>query len=299
VTIERIPLFNPQYRDSEEFSEAKKAASKDRRNMKYASDGDVSRRALIVACNISAEEIGGLFKKANGSLLECGHRLLAKRTSMQHGEWLPWLEANSEILGFGERTAQLLIKAAKTFPQLTSDLPDAELNRLIWGNTSKPAPRISLEQAAASFLPKDESIVATVLATTAGTEADVEDEAIDYAAKMVGVSTDLVRKAHRIGQEHPERMKELEDGKATVDEVYSELFTSDNEHKDAPAPGIKVDEAIDLLLTESSQRQIVDTYKRWRGKVNQLRNALAKAEVELAEAEKALLKAAIKKRGES
>ena len=94
-------------------------------------------------------------------------------------------------------------------------------------------------------------------------------------------------------------MKELEDGKATVDEVYSELFTSDDEHKDAPAPGIKVDEAIDLLLTESSQRQIVDTYKRWRGKVNQLRNALAKAEVELAEAEKALLKAVITKRGES
>lgn len=74
----------------------------------------------------------------------------------------------------------------------------------------------------------------------------------------------------------------------------------------APEPGsieraakITVNEAVDLLELDSSKRQIVSTYKGWRGKVNQLRNQLAKAEVEFAEAEKALLKAAIQKRGES
>jgi hypothetical protein len=106
------------YRDTAEFTKAKKAASKDRRNMSHGRDGDTTRReavkALIPVTNldVSPEAIGGLFRKANGSLLECGQRLLAKRIPMHHGEWLPWLEVNEEILGFGDRTAQLLMKAA-------------------------------------------------------------------------------------------------------------------------------------------------------------------------------------------
>ena len=269
--------------------------------MRYGRDGDTSRReavkALIPVSNldVSPEAIGGLFRKANGSLLECGHRLLAKRISMQHGEWLPWLEANSEILGFGERTAQLLIKAAKTSPQLTSDLPDAELNRLIWGNTSKPAPRISLEQAAASFLPMDESIVATVPATAAAADADVESQAIVRAATMVGVSEAMVREAMALEVSDPAMFKRVEAGEIGLP---SETIAAIVPPK-APAPSITVNEAVDLLELDSSKRQIVSTYKGWRGKVNQLRNQLAKAEVEFAEAEKALLKAAIQKRGES
>jgi hypothetical protein len=38
-----------------------------------------------------------------------------------HGEWLPWLEANREKLGFGERTARRLLEIAAN-PQLTADL---------------------------------------------------------------------------------------------------------------------------------------------------------------------------------
>jgi ParB family chromosome partitioning protein len=100
-----------------------------------------------------ASAIGGLFRKAHAThvdsvryLFQCGERLREKKTTLSHGGWLPWLEANREILGFGERTAQLLIKGANSNPQLasdsqnpklTADLPPAEclkINRKIWGN---------------------------------------------------------------------------------------------------------------------------------------------------------------------
>ena len=39
----------------------------------------------------------------------------------RHGDWLPWLEANAEALGFStDRTAQRLMKIAKENP--TSDV---------------------------------------------------------------------------------------------------------------------------------------------------------------------------------
>jgi hypothetical protein len=98
----------------------------------------------------AAHSIGGLFNKAKAAclesvpyLIECGARLKAKRTSLTHGEWLPWVEENKETLGFGERTAQLLIRATAANPQLTSDLtPTAALkiSRMIWGNAPKPPP---------------------------------------------------------------------------------------------------------------------------------------------------------------
>lgn len=106
----------------------------------------------IVDSDVSAQTIGALFRRAHAThvdsvryLVQCGERLFQKREGLAHGEWLPWLEDNRETLGFGERTAQLLIKGAKSNPQLTSDsnpklasdLPPAEclkINRKIWGN---------------------------------------------------------------------------------------------------------------------------------------------------------------------
>src|SRR5436309_2020883 len=67
-----------------------------------------------------AVEIGKLYQLAHGSLVasvkysvECGQRLIQKKAGLKHGQWLPWLEANIETLGFNTlRTAQLLMKGA-------------------------------------------------------------------------------------------------------------------------------------------------------------------------------------------
>jgi hypothetical protein len=197
--------LSPSYRQTPEYTKASSIAAKEK--VRHASAGDISRRAPIVISNldVSPQAIGQLFKKANVSLLECGHRLLAKRTPMEHGAWLPWLEANKEILGFGERTAQLLIKAAKAFPQPASDLEPAEalkISRQIWGHTPKPAPQISQPRKA---LP-------------------VPTARIHELAKMFDVGAVMVSKVDRITREHPERFKEIKDGQKTANAVYSELF---------------------------------------------------------------------------
>lgn len=107
----------------------------------------------IVHSDLSAQEIGRLFRRAHAThvdsvryLIQCGECLQQKRERLAHGEWLPWLEANREALGFGERTARMLMAGARSNPQLledasnrklTADLPPAEclkINRKIWGN---------------------------------------------------------------------------------------------------------------------------------------------------------------------
>jgi hypothetical protein len=56
---------------------------------------------------------------------------------LAHGQWLPWLKANAEVLGFkADRTARLLMRAAAN-RKLASDLNEATavaLNRLLWGH---------------------------------------------------------------------------------------------------------------------------------------------------------------------
>jgi len=99
-----------------------------------------------------AAKIGDLYAQARGSMVEamrfaaaCGLSLIKKKQSLAHGQWLPWLEANADVLGFKDRTANLLMKAASD-PQLTADLmgnvDDATalaISRRIWGNaTSQP-----------------------------------------------------------------------------------------------------------------------------------------------------------------
>jgi ParB family chromosome partitioning protein len=64
-------------------------------------------------------------------------RLIAKKDSLEHGEWLPWLKANSETLGFGnDSTARRLMKLASN-RALTHDFeaPEAlRISRELWGN---------------------------------------------------------------------------------------------------------------------------------------------------------------------
>jgi phage N-6-adenine-methyltransferase len=93
-----------------------------------------------------AIEIGDLYRKGKSSmvdsvryLIEAGQQLAAKKGSLGHGAWLPWLEANADALGFGERTARLLMGGANR--KLTADLSEEDalsLNREIWGNRGGP-----------------------------------------------------------------------------------------------------------------------------------------------------------------
>jgi phage N-6-adenine-methyltransferase len=91
-----------------------------------------------------AREIGELYRLGRQSMadsvrhmVEAGRRLLEKKESVGHGNWLPWLEANKEVLGFeNRRTASRLMEAATKW-DVNAPFDEAEarrLNRTIWGN---------------------------------------------------------------------------------------------------------------------------------------------------------------------
>ena len=99
---------------------------------------------LLLNADAEAVAIGTMYADAKDSmvesvrlLLECGDRLRRMKESLGHGNWLPWLAENEPILGFGERTAQLLmLGAVNTKP--ASDLSErdaVQVSRQIWGHT--------------------------------------------------------------------------------------------------------------------------------------------------------------------
>jgi hypothetical protein len=59
-----------------------------------------------------------------------------------HGQWLPWLQAHEDDLGFGERAAQWLMRGAKWLaanPQLLRNLDESTalvISRRFWGNVT-------------------------------------------------------------------------------------------------------------------------------------------------------------------
>jgi len=97
-----------------------------------------------VVLDRDAVEIGDLYRKACSSvadsvryLIEAGQRLLNKKASLGRGEWLLWLEANAEILGFDtRRTAARLMEAAVKWDASVSftDQEAIEVSRTIWGH---------------------------------------------------------------------------------------------------------------------------------------------------------------------
>jgi hypothetical protein len=97
-----------------------------------------------------AAEIGELYARARGSMADavrhaitCGEKLIAKKKNFAHGHWLQWLQANAEVLGFGERTARMLMKAASN-RQLASDLDNATalaISRKVWGHAQPQEPK--------------------------------------------------------------------------------------------------------------------------------------------------------------
>lgn len=105
---------------------------------------DLQTGEFIDSRENEAANIGALFRKAHAThvdsvryLIECGQRLQAKRESLKHGEWLPWIAANKEALGFGESTARKLIAGTVRYQELATDLAPADalkINRAIWGH---------------------------------------------------------------------------------------------------------------------------------------------------------------------
>jgi hypothetical protein len=102
----------------------------------------------------AAAVIGGLWRRACQSLvdstrcyIECGKELIAKKATLAHGQWLPWLEANKDALGFGnDSTARRLMTAANRAS--THDLDDpataVAISRQLWGNADSQLVQQSL-----------------------------------------------------------------------------------------------------------------------------------------------------------
>jgi phage N-6-adenine-methyltransferase len=94
-----------------------------------------------------AIEIGELYQKGCGSivdsvrcLLEAGHRLIEKKKRMmKHGDWLPWLAAHADELGFDERKAQRLMAAAKKYDAsvVYDETKALTINRDLWGHATR------------------------------------------------------------------------------------------------------------------------------------------------------------------
>jgi len=112
-------------------------------------------RIMGRAPDTDAYQISALFIRAKGSMLdglkyyiECGVKLKAVKDSLAHGQWLPWLKENEEVLGFEERAAQRLVKVASK-ATLTTDLDDAEaleISRLLWGNATGTHGHVSIDR---------------------------------------------------------------------------------------------------------------------------------------------------------
>lgn len=94
-----------------------------------------------------AVKIGDLYRKARESivasirhLIEAGQILAAKKASLKHGDWLPWLAENADTLGFDtDRTAQRLIKIAAKFDASAGfgETEALQISRQVWGHSPR------------------------------------------------------------------------------------------------------------------------------------------------------------------
>jgi phage N-6-adenine-methyltransferase len=101
-----------------------------------------------------AAEIGDLYRKSRASLIDsvesaraCGQRLIEKKAKMEHGEWLPWLKANAEVLGFeGRSTASRLMKLAANgaLAHHLDESTASSISRKLWGHADSSLVQQSL-----------------------------------------------------------------------------------------------------------------------------------------------------------
>jgi hypothetical protein len=88
--------------------------------------------------------IGNLCEKAKGSLvdavkylIEAGEKLTRKKAELNHGEWMPWLKENVDVLGFGHPTATRMMKAAGKYcaGATFTETEASQISKNIWGHT--------------------------------------------------------------------------------------------------------------------------------------------------------------------
>ena len=108
----------------------------------------MTRPALtIISADQDAAEIGHLYQQARGSLIAsvrfaiaCGERLAAKKASLPHGGWLPWLRDNADVLGFDSRRTATRLMALAANETLASHLDEAgalAISRQLWGHQTQ------------------------------------------------------------------------------------------------------------------------------------------------------------------
>jgi len=119
----------------------------------------MSAAEILPPCDSDAIQIGDLYRKGKSSmvdsvryLVEAGQRLVAKKDSLRHGEWLPWLEANADALGFGERTARLLMGGANR--KLTADFFDFACACGVFGAVFEAKYLTSLDLNGGNLIPR-------------------------------------------------------------------------------------------------------------------------------------------------
>ena len=157
-----------------------------------------------------AVEIGKLYKHVRLNLIasvrcsiECGQRLAAKKATLKHGEWLPWLEANRASLGFGESAAKMMMRTAAN-RQPAADLDDdeaLEISREMWGH----------EEATASFRRRANE-----------PDTDEECDAIE-AARWGGTREERAARAEKRAQEERAREERVKAYLATKRSISQEL----------------------------------------------------------------------------
>jgi hypothetical protein len=101
-----------------------------------------------VAVLSDARAIGEVYQRAKrdfvssvNALIDCGRALIAAKENMDHGQWLPWLKANEEALGFGRSAATKMMAAArKCVAGYSFEGQQAlEVSRAIWGHVKARA----------------------------------------------------------------------------------------------------------------------------------------------------------------
>ena len=105
---------------------------------------------------VVANQEHALARQSGESMIEhalrAGDALVAAKAQLQHGEWLPWLEANFDG---SERIAQMYMSVASN-PKRVADLEDPSLRKALAAITAKPNTSRDRDQAARVITPGGE-----------------------------------------------------------------------------------------------------------------------------------------------
>lgn len=102
----------------------------------------LAERARVV--NSYHNSAAAAYAQASFYAVLCGLELMAARTSVEHGEWLPWIERNCE---FDPRTSQkYMALAEKALPVLQKRYPE------LLNGTAQVAPSLMREDARKRFV---------------------------------------------------------------------------------------------------------------------------------------------------